>query len=286
MRLCNLGILCKFAFMEIIRIDSLDLAELNVYVHLTEAQLRNRLEPEKGIFIAESLKVVRVALEAGMEPVSFLAEEKYIYEQVLPLIDGLYDVPVYTGSRQTLQALTGYELSRGFLCAMRRPQLPSVHELCESKHRIAVMDGVVNSTNTGAIFRAAAALGIEGILLTPTCCDPLNRRSVRVSMGTVFQLPWTYSPDPVSELSRFGFKTVALALSPDAVDINDISIKNSDKVAIVLGTEGDGLSQKTLSRCSHIAQIPMHRGVDSLNVAAAAAIAFWVFQFKNTEKTL
>ncbi len=267
--------------MNVIHIDNLDLPQLDVYARLTEAQLRNRLEPEKGIFIAESLKVIRIALQCGMVPVSFLAERKYVDEQVVPLLSGsdFEDVPVFVGCRDLLARLTGYELSRGFLCAMRRPALPSVGEVCEGKRRIAVMDGVVNSTNTGAIFRAATALGIEALLLSPTCCDPLNRRSVRVSMGTVFQMPWTYiEPWPsqgMASLREAGFATVALALSDKAVAIDDPVLLSHDRLAIVMGTEGDGLSQETIDACDYMAMIPMQRGVDSLNVAAAAAVAFW-----------
>lgn len=273
--------------MKIIHVDTLNLPELDVYARLTESQLRNRLEPEKGIFIAESLKVVRVALQKGLLPISFLAEEKYVDEQILPMLNdaiansdnestikAIDDATIYTGDREVLAQLTGYELSRGFLCAMHRPQLPSVEAVCAGKRRIAVMDGVVNSTNTGAIFRAATALGIEALLLTPTCCDPLNRRSVRVSMGTVFQIPWTYIND-LSILNNIGFATIALALSNKAVSIDDPTLLAHDRLAIVMGTEGDGLSQATINKCTHVAMIPMQRGVDSLNVAAAAAVAFW-----------
>lgn len=269
--------------MEVIEIDSLDKPELAVYSHLTEAQLRNRIEPEKGVFICESEKVIRVALSCGMVPVSFLAERKYVDSQVLPLVVGRYDVPVFTGSRDLLSQLTGYELSRGCLCAMHRPQLPSVGSICSGRRRIAVMDSVVNSTNTGAIFRAATALGVEALLLTPTCCDPLNRRAVRVSMGTVFQMPWTYLcddhtswPHPTMDmLKELGFKTVALALRDDAVAIDDPLLMAEERLAVVMGTEGDGLAADTVAACDYVAKIPMHAGVDSLNVAAAAAIAFW-----------
>lgn len=279
--------------MKIINITDLNQPELDVYTRLTEAQLRNRLEPEKGIFIAESLKVVRIALEYGLEPLSFLAERKYIDEQLEPLFKIHYSkfkidtVPVYTGEREVLAQLTGYELTRGFLCAMRRPKLPSAEEVCRGKSRIAVLDSVVNSTNTGAIFRASTALGIEGLLLTPTCCDPLNRRSVRVSMGTVFQMPWTYTnanrsgvppctPSPyINEIKGLGFTTVALALSDNAVSIDAPALQGIDRIAIVMGTEGDGLSKDVINACDYVAKIPMQRGVDSLNVAAAAAVAFW-----------
>ncbi len=291
--------------MKIINITDLNQPELDVYTRLTEAQLRNRLEPEKGIFIAESLKVVRIALEYGLEPLSFLAERKYIDEQLEPLFKIHYSkfkidtVPVYTGEREVLAQLTGYELTRGFLCAMRRPQLPTVEEVCQGKRRIAVMDSIVNSTNTGAIFRASTALGIEGLLLTPTCCDPLNRRSVRVSMGTVFQMPWSYIGESIealgevirelkgqmnyiSILKNMGFKTVALALSDKAVSIDDPALNSEERLAIVMGTEGDGLSAETIEACDYVAKIPMQRGVDSLNVAAAASIAFWQLRTPHT----
>ena len=283
--------------MKTITVTDLKQPELDVYARLTEAQLRNRLEPEKGIFIAESLKVVRIALQQGLQPLSFLAEQKYIDEQIAPLFEihnskfNIETVPVFTGSRQLLAQLTGYELSRGILCAMRRPQLPTVEEVCRGKRRIAVMDGIVNSTNTGAVFRAATALGIDGLLLTPTCCDPLNRRSVRVSMGTVFQMPWSYIGESrevrgelrevrgqmnyISTLKMLGFKTVALALSDNAVSIDDPTLCREERLAIVMGTEGDGLSKAVIDACDYVAKIPMQRGVDSLNVAAAAAVAFW-----------
>lgn len=275
--------------MKVINVDTLDLPELDVYARLTESQLRNRLEPEKGIFIAESLKVVRIALQCGMVPLSFLAERKYVDEQVCELVEkyNLVDVPVFCGERDILACLTGYELSRGFLCALRRPKLPSVEEVCAGRHRVAVMDGVVNSTNTGAIFRAATALGIEALLLSPTCCDPLNRRSVRVSMGTVFQMPWTYVNDwplgGIAKLHELGFSTVALALSDKAVSIDDVSLKQHDRLAIIMGTEGDGLSSQTIEACDHVAMIPMQRGVDSLNVAAAAAVAFWQLRMNDSD---
>lgn len=273
----------NFAVMKIIEVASLDLPELAVYSHLTEAQLRNRIEPEKGVFICESAKVIQVALEQGLEPISFLTEHKYVESQVRPLMADQYDVPIYVGQRSLLSQLTGYELTRGILCAMRRPQLPSVDAICQGRHRIAIMDSVVNSTNTGAIFRAATALGVEALLLTSTCCDPFNRRSVRVSMGTVFQMPWTYLspgdidwPDVAIEgLHRMGYKTVALALSADAVAIDDPVLAAEPRLAIVMGTEGDGLNKATIAACDYVAKIPMRAGVDSLNVAAAAAVAFW-----------
>lgn len=279
--------------MNIITITDFNHPELDVYARLTEAQLRNRLEPEKGVFIAESLKVVRIALENGIRPLSFLAEQKYVDEQLTPLFEryGLGgDIPVYTSQREVLARLTGYELSRGFLCAMRRPQLPTAEEVCAGRRRIAVLDSVVNSTNTGAIFRAATALGIEALLLTPTCCDPLNRRSVRVSMGTVFQMPWTFLNgkwktgsgkqgteylDYIDTLKGLDFTTVALALSDKSVSIDDPALQGIDRMAIIMGTEGDGLPSEVIAACDYTAKIPMQRGVDSLNVAAAASVAFW-----------
>ena len=268
----------------IVPVTDLSHPGLQPYARLTEAQLRNRLEPDKGIFIAESPKVIRVALDAGYEPVSLLTEEKHITGQAADIVARLASLPVYTGSRALLASLTGYELTRGVLCAMRRPVLPSVEQICDGKRRIALVDNVVNSTNTGAILRAAAALGIEGVLFTPTCCDPLNRRSVRVSMGTVFQIPWTYFPAwPVpgtEQLHTLGFKTVAMALTPDAVPIYTPSLLAEERLVIVMGTEGDGLDNRTIDSCDYKAVIPMQRGVDSLNVAAAAAVAFWQLRTK------
>ncbi len=264
---------------DIIAIQTLDHPGVLPYARLTEAQLRNRLEPDKGIFIAESPKVIAVALDAGYVPLSLLTEECHLGTLAADIVSRLGEVPVYVGSRSLLASLTGYELTRGVLCAMRRPLLPTVDTVCRHARRVVVMDNVVNSTNTGAIFRAAAALGIDGALLTPTCCDPLNRRSVRVSMGTVFQLPWTYLPDSqedaLAALKALGFKTVAMALSPRAVAIDNEALQAEERLAIVMGTEGNGLPDSTLDRCDYIARIPMSRGVDSLNVAAAAAIAFW-----------
>ena len=260
--------------MKTVSIDSLEHPSLAPYARLTEAQLRNRLHPDEGLFICESAKVIRVALAAGMQPVSFLAERKYIDTQVRAMAEPFPDLPVYTAERPVLAALTGYELSRGVLCAMRRPQERGVGEVCRGARRVAVLDGVVNSENTGAIFRAAAALGIDAVLLTRTCCDPLNRRACRVSMGTVFQLPWTWM-DHYGQLNELGFSTVALALTDRSVPIGDPSLRGLDRMAIILGTEGDGLSDSVLRRCDHVARIPMQRGVDSLNVAAAAAVAFY-----------
>lgn len=263
--------------MKIIKIDSLEVPEVAVYAHLTEAQLRSRLEPEKGIFIVESEKVIRVALAAGMKPLSFLSESKYIDTQVRAMCEEYgvgEEVPVYTGEREVLAGLTGYELTRGVLCAMKRPEARGVAEVIGNVRRVAVMDSVVNSTNTGAIFRAAAALGVDALLLTRTCCDPLNRRACRVSMGTVFQIPWTWL-DHYGQLKDLGFKTVALALTDRSVSIDDPCLKEPEKLAIIMGTEGDGLSDSVLRQCDYVAKIPMQRGVDSLNVAAAASVAFW-----------
>ena len=270
--------------MNLIELNDLNRPELDVFMRLTEPQLRNRLEPAQGIFIAESLKVVRIALQQGLQPLAFLAEQKFVDSQLAALLEGRSDVPVYTAPRALLAQLTGYELTRGFLCAMRRPTLPSVAAVCAAGPRIAVVDGVANASNTGAIFRAAAALGIDGVLLTATCCDPLNRRSVRVSMGTLFQLPWTnvgadgqpLTFDEVhATLHRQGFRSVALALADGAMPIDAPQLRAADRLAIFLGSEGDGLPPATIATCDYVARIPMLRGVDSLNVAAAAAVAFW-----------
>ena len=264
--------------MNTIYIDNLGGEEVAPYARLTEAQLLNRLHPDEGVFICESLKVIRVALAHGLVPVSFLAEEKHL-ECVNALMCEcgnafLNKVPVYTAERSVLKQLTGYELSRGVLCCMRRPTLPPVESVLHGARRVAVLDGVVNSENTGAIFRAAASLGIDAVLLTRTCCDPLNRRACRVSMGTVFQLPWTFL-DSYRQLKNNGFSVVALALTDRSVPIDDPVLKGIEKMAVVLGTEGDGLSDSVLRQADQVARIPMQRGVDSLNVAAAAAVAFW-----------
>ena len=271
----------------IIEISDLSIPELDVYARLTQAQLRNRLEPEKGIFIAESPKVIDLALKAGCTPLSFLMERKHIDGQASELI-ARCDVPVYTADRDVLANLTGYELTRGILCAMARPQLPCPVEILKSARRVAVLCGIVDSTNVGAIFRSAAALGMDAVLVTPECCDPLCRRSVRVSMGTVFQIPWAHFDGEPSEwpargmaqLKEMGFKTAAMALRDDCVNINDPKLMAEDKLAIVLGTEGDGLANSTIADCDYTVKIPMSHGVDSLNVAAASAVAFW--QLGNT----
>ena len=257
--------------------------ELDVFARLTEAQLRNRLEPEKGVFIAESPKVIARALDAGYEPLSLLMERRHIDGQARDIIACCGDIPVYTGDGELLAGLTGYQLTRGVLCAMRRPQLPGVEELCAGARRVAVLEGIVDPTNVGAIFRSAAALNMDAVLVTPTCCDPLYRRAARVSMGTVFQIPWTRIggvpsdwPQPgMDRLHRLGFRTAAMALSDTAVSIADPRLHAEEKLAIVLGTEGDGLAAHTVASCDYTVCIPMSHGVDSLNVAAASAVAFW-----------
>lgn len=273
----------------IIEVNDLFRPELAAFARLTEAQLRNRLEPDKGIFIAESPKVISTALDAGCEPVSFLMERKHIDGQAKPLLARCGDIPVYTADREILAQLTGFTLTRGILCAMRRPRQPSVETLCASARRIAVLEGIVDATNIGAIFRSAAALHMDAVLLTPTCCDPLNRRAVRVSMGAVFQIPWTHIGEsaadwPVPGIARLqaaGFQTAAMALSDDSVRIDDPILSDIPKLAIVLGTEGDGLSHQTIAACDYTVRIPMTHGVDSLNVAAASAVAFWQLRAKS-----
>ena len=267
----------------IMEVSDLTLPALDVFTRLTEAQLRNRLEAEKGVFIAESPKVIARALDAGCEPLSLLMERKHIDGQGRDIISRCGDIPVYTANREVLADLTGYALTRGVLCAMRRPPLPSVEELCAGARRVAVLEGIVDSTNIGAIFRSAAALRMDAVLVTPTCSDPLYRRAVRVSMGTVFQVPWTRIGDQPADwpgpglerLRALGFKTAAMALDSRAVSIDDPALRAEDKLAIVLGTEGDGLAHNTIAHCDYTVMIPMQHGVDSLNVAAAGAVAFW-----------
>ncbi len=261
--------------MPVIHIESLSAPGLDVYSSLTEAQLRNRLDESNGIFIAESPKVIKVAVNAGYEPLSMLCEERHIEGDASFILESFPSLTVYTGSREMLSRLTGYTLTRGVLCAMRRPVLPSVEELCSGAGRVAVIDGVVDTTNIGAIFRSAAALGIDSILLTRTSCDPLNRRAIRVSMGTIFQVPWGWLDGDIRTLNSFGLKTVAMALTDNSVSIEDQKLCKEPRLAIVLGTEGDGLPLKTIESCDYVARIPMAHGVDSLNVAAASAVAFW-----------
>ena len=268
--------------MSVIRINSLDHPGVDVFGTLTEAQLRNRLEPDKGIFIAESPKVIRVALDAGYEPLALLCEERHIVGDAADIISRMGDIPVYTGSRELLAELTGYTLTRGVLCAMRRPQAPSVESVCQGVSRVVVIDGVVDTTNIGAIFRSAAALGIDGVLLTTSSCDPLNRRAVRVSMGSVFLVPWTWLPDDYQPLLRqLGFRTVAMALTERSVSIDDAALMSESRLAIIMGTEGEGLPQEVISQADYVARIPMSHHVDSLNVAAASAVAFWQLRARN-----
>lgn len=269
---------------DIIYIHRLDHPGLDMFARLTEAQLRNRREPEKGIFIAESPKVIERALNGGYEPLSFLMEEKHITGQAKELLERCPHVPVYTGPSELLAQLTGFPLTRGVLCAMRRPLLPSVEQLCQNAHRVAVLEGITDPTNVGAIFRSAAAMHMDAVLVTPNCCDPLYRRAVRVSMGTVFQIPWTRIPQwpegGLSQLKAMGFRNVAMALTPDAVSIEDPALHQADKLAILLGTEGDGLARTTIAGCDDTVCIPMSHDVDSLNVAAASAVAFWELRYR------
>ena len=258
-----------------IEITSLNQSGVDIFSTLTEAQLRNRLEPEKGLFIAESPKVIRVALDAGYEPMALLCERRHIMGDAADIIARCGDIPVYTGERQLLAQLTGYTLTRGVLCAMRRRPLPSVEEVCRDARRVVIIDGVVDTTNIGAIFRSAAALGIDGVLMTTNACDPLNRRAIRVSMGSVFLLPWTWLDRPLTDLHQLGFRTVAMALTDNSVAVDDPTLVAEPRLAIIMGTEGDGLPHETITSADYVARIPMAHGVDSLNVAAAAAVAFW-----------
>lgn len=247
---------------------------------LTEAQLRNRLDPERGIFIAESPKVIHVALDAGYEAVALMSERRHINGDAKDIISRCGDIPIYTGSRELLALLTGYTLTRGVLCAMRRKPSPPIEEVCRDARRIVIIDGVVDTTNIGAIFRSAAALGIDAVLLTRNSCDPLNRRAVRVSMGSVFLVPWTWLDAPASSLHSLGFRTAAMALSDDSIPLDDPRLKAEPRLAIIMGTEGDGLPQTTISAADYVVRIPMSHNVDSLNVAAAAAVAFWELRKK------
>lgn len=268
--------------MAIIEIASLGDPRVEMFGALTEAQLRNRLEPEKGIFIAESPKVINVALNAGYEPLAMLCEKRHIAGDAAQLIARCGDIPVYTGERELLKQLTGYVLTRGVLCAMRRPQAPRIEDVCRDGRRIVVIDGVVDTTNIGAIFRSAAALGIDAVLLTRNSCDPFNRRAVRVSMGSVFLVPWTWMDDDLESLHQYGFKTAAMALSDDSIPLDSPSLAAEERLAIVMGTEGDGLPHETIARADYVVRIPMSHDVDSLNVAAAAAVAFWELRRRPT----
>ena len=261
--------------MNIIEISSLQEKGLEVFSTLTEAQLRMELEPEKGLFIAESPKVIRVALDAGWQPTALLCERKHIEGDAHDIVERVGDIPIYTGSRELLAKLTGYTLTRGVLCAMRRKVMPSVEEVVKDARRIVVIEAVTDTTNIGAIFRSAAALGIDAVLLTRDTCDPLNRRAVRVSMGSVFLVPWTWLDGPITSLHEYGFRTAAMALSDNSISLDDARLKEEPRLAVIMGTEGDGLPQQTISEADYTVKIPMYHGVDSLNVAAAAAVTFW-----------
>ena len=308
--------------INIIEIKNLDVPELQIYYNLNEAQLFHYFEPKPGIFIAESPKVIERALDAGCVPMSFLMEKKHVKTQAkeilarceklqsqdikqtdkmeaengnssmaaeheIPVCAAEHEIPVYMAEIEVLAKITGYQLTRGMLCAMYRPTLPSVEQLCKNARRVAILENVVNPTNVGAIFRSAAALGMDAVLLTPACADPLYRRASRVSMGTVFQIPWTYFDKNVSwpdgamdVLHKLGYKTAAMALRDDSVSIDDEKMMSEEKLAIVLGTEGDGLADHTIADCDYTVKIPMTHGVDSLNVAAASAVAFWQLGMK------
>ena len=267
----------------IIDITDFDAPELDLYARLSEAQLLNRFEPEKGLFIAESPRVIERARDAGCEPVSILVERKHLDGVALPILRRCGEIPVYTAEFDVLTQLTGFQLTRGMLCAMRRPPLPQVEDVCAGARRIAVLESVMNPANLGAIFRSAAALNMDAVLLTPACSNPLYRRAIRVSMGTVFQIPWTYIgddrtpwPEPaLRQLQDLGFRTAAMALREDAVSLRDPRLLAEAKLAVILGTEGDGLAPHTIADCDYVVRIPMSHGVDSLNVAAASAVAFW-----------
>lgn len=267
----------------IIEITDFEAPELDIYARLNENQLLNRHEPEKGIFIAESPKVIERALDAGCQPISLLLERKHIEGQARDVIARCGDIPIFTSEFEILTQLTGFKLTRGVLCAMRRPALPSVENICSRARRITILENIMNPTNVGAIFRSAAALNIDAVLLTPGCSNPLYRRAIRVSMGTVFQIPWTFLGSEDSEwpdtgmklLQKLGFKTAAMALRDDSVPIDDARLRTEDKLAILLGAEGDGLAPSTIAGCDYTVRIPMSHGVDSLNVAAASAVAFW-----------
>lgn len=258
--------------------------ELDVYARLTEVQLLNREFPEKGLFIAESPKVIERALDAGYEPVSCLIEKRHIDGEGRPILERMKDVPVFCAEFDVLTQLTGFKLTRGMLCAMKRKPLVDVKEICKDKSRIVILDKVMNPTNVGAIIRSAAALGMDAVVLTPGCSDPLYRRAARVSMGTVFQIDWTFlNEDSLDEIKSLGFKTVAMALKDNSVSINDERLMKEEKLAIIMGTEGDGLSDKTISECDYTVKIPMYHGVDSLNVAAASAVAFYQLGNKHND---
>ena len=275
----------------IIKITDLNIPELDIYARLSEVQLLHFYEPKEGIFIAESPKVIERALNAGYEPLSFLMEEKHIETEGKDILAKYENVPVFTSTFDILTSLTGFQLTRGMLCAMRRKPLSSVEAICQNAHRIAILDNINNPTNIGAIFRSAAAMDMDAVLLTPNCSNPLYRRSARVSMGCVFQIPWTFIPDClnpvidsstyVNHLQELGFKTAALALTDNSVSIDNPSLMAEEKLAIILGNEGNGLSETIINNCDYTVKIPMKNGVDSLNVAAASAVAFWQLKYPN-----
>lgn len=260
----------------LIKITDFSIPELDIYARLTETQLLRFYEPEKGLFIAESPKVIQRALDAGYAPLSFLAEEKEL-PQAQNIAGRFGEIPIYYAEFHVLAQLTGFHLTRGILCAMRRQKLPEAKDICCNAHRIALLEHIMNPTNIGAIIRSAAALSIDAVLLTPSCCDPLYRRAIRVSMGTVFQIPWTFTDCkfPIEFLKELGFTTAAMALSSQSISLEASVLMEQDKLAIVLGSEGDGLSPETIAACDYTVRIPMAHGVDSLNVAAASAVAFW-----------
>ena len=261
---------------KIIEITDFLAPELDVYARVSEGQLLNLRNPENAMFIAESPKVIGRALDAGYEPVSCLMEKRHIEGEGKEILDRISDVPVFCAESDILAQLTGFNLTRGMLCAMKRRPLPDVKKLCENKSRIVVLDKVMNPTNVGAIIRSAAALGMDAVILTPGCSDPLYRRAARVSMGTVFQIEWTFlKEDSLDEIKALGFRTVAMALKDNTLSINDPALAKEEKLAVIMGTEGDGLSDKTISECDFTVKIPMYNGVDSLNVAAASAVAFY-----------
>ena len=261
--------------MPLIEITSLTHPGVELFSTLTEAQLRQKMEPEKGLFIAESPKVIERALDAGYKPIALLCENKHINGDAASIIARCGDIPIYTGDRELLASLTGYTLTRGVLCAMQRQQPRSVADVCAGARRVVVFDGVVDTTNIGAMFRSAAALGVDAVLVTPTSCDPLNRRAVRVSMGSVFLVPWTWLDAPVSSLKELGFRTAAMALTDKSVPLGDPALSGEERLAIVMGNEGDGLASDVIAASDYVVRIPMAPGVDSLNVGAAAAVAFW-----------
>lgn len=261
--------------MPVIHITSVSDPGVEIFSSLTEAQLCDKRLFEEGLFIAESGKVINTALDAGYEPYALITEEKHLDGIAAQVVERVGDIPIYVGQRELLRELTGFPLTRCVMCAMRRPNLPSVSKVLEDAHRIVVIDSVTNTTNIGAIFRSAIALGVEAVLLTRTTCDPLNRRAVRVSMGTVFQAPWTWLDGPISSLHEYGFRIAAMALTDQSISLDAPVLKRIDKLALVMGTEGDGLSREAIAEADYVVRIPMKNNVDSLNVAAAAAVAFW-----------